>query len=39
LELEDLPFASTARGDYVIAIAAAHDEERTRALLPLRIIR
>ena len=35
----DLPFASIARGDYLIAIAAAHGEERTRALLPVRIVR
>ncbi len=35
----DLPFASIARGDYLIAIAAAHGDERTRALLPVRIVR
>ena len=33
----DLPLASIARGDYLIAIAAAHGEERTRALVPLRV--
>jgi len=26
------------RGDYLIAIAAAHGEERTRALLPFRVL-
>ena len=34
----DLPLASIARGDYLIAIAAAHGEQRTRALVPLRIV-
>ena len=34
----DLPLASIARGDYLIAVAAAHGEERTRALVPLRVV-
>jgi VWFA-related protein len=33
----ELPLASIARGDYLIAVAAAHGEERTRALVPLRV--
>ena len=34
----DVPIASIARGDYLIAVAAAHGEESTRALVPLRIV-
>ena len=34
----ELPLTSIARGDYMIAVAAAHGEERTRALLPVRVI-
>jgi hypothetical protein len=34
----ELPLASIARGDYLIAIAAAHGEERTRALVPIRVL-
>ena len=34
----ELPLASIARGDYLIAVAAAHGEERTRALVPLRVL-
>ena len=34
----DLPLASIARGDYLIAIAAEHGDERTRALIPVRIV-
>jgi VWFA-related protein len=34
----EVPLASIARGDYLIAIAAAHGEERTRALVPLRVL-
>ena len=34
----DVPLASIARGDYLIAVAAAHGEERTRALVPLRLV-
>ena len=34
----DLPLASIARGDYLIAIAAASGEEHTRALIPLRVL-
>jgi VWFA-related protein len=33
----ELPLASIARGDYLIAVAAAHGEERARALVPLRV--
>jgi hypothetical protein len=34
----EVPLASIARGDYLIAVAAAHGEERTRALVPLRVL-
>ena len=34
----ELPLASIARGDYLLAVAAEHGEERTRALVPLRIL-
>jgi hypothetical protein len=34
----ELPLASIARGDYLIAIAAVHGEERTRALVPIRVL-
>jgi VWFA-related protein len=34
----DVPLASIARGDYLIAIAATHGDERTRALVPLRVV-
>jgi len=34
----ELPLASIARGDYLIAIAAARGEERTRALVPIRVL-
>jgi VWFA-related protein len=34
----ELPLTSIARGDYLVAIAAAHGEERTRALVPLRVL-
>jgi VWFA-related protein len=34
----ELPLASIARGDYLIAIAASHGEERTRALVPIRVL-
>jgi VWFA-related protein len=34
----ELPLASIARGDYLIAVAAAHGEERTRALVPVRVV-
>jgi len=33
----ELPLASIARGDYLIAVAAAYGEERARALVPLRV--
>jgi hypothetical protein len=32
------PLASQARGDYLIAIAAASGEERARVLVPLRVV-
>jgi VWFA-related protein len=34
----EIPLASIARGDYLIAVAAAHGDERTRALVPLRVL-
>lgn len=34
----ELPLTSIARGDYLMAIAAAHGEERTRALVPVRVV-
>ena len=34
----EVPLTSIARGDYLIAVAAAHGEERTRAFVPLRIV-
>ena len=34
----EVPLASIARGDYLIAVAAAHGEERTRALVPVRVV-
>jgi hypothetical protein len=34
----ELPLTSIARGDYLVAVAAAHGEERTRALVPLRVL-
>jgi VWFA-related protein len=34
----DVPLASIARGDYLIAVAAAHGDERARALVPLRVV-
>ena len=34
----DLPLASIARGDYLIAVAAAHGDERARAMIALRIV-
>ena len=34
----EVPLASVARGDYLIAVTAAHGEERTRALVPLRVL-
>ena len=34
----EVPLASIARGDYLIAVTAAHGEERTRALVPLRVL-
>jgi hypothetical protein len=34
----EIPLASIARGDYLIAVAAAHGEERVRALIPLRVL-
>jgi len=34
----DLPLVSIARGDYLIAVSAAHGDERARALVPIRVI-
>ena len=34
----ELPLASIARGDYLIVIVAAHGDEKTRALVPLRVL-
>ena len=34
----EVPLTSIARGDYLIAVTAAHGEERTRALVPLRVL-
>jgi VWFA-related protein len=34
----DVPISSIARGDYLIAVAAAHGDESTRALVPVRIV-
>jgi VWFA-related protein len=34
----ELPMASIARGDYLLAVAAQHGEERTRALVPVRVL-
>jgi VWFA-related protein len=34
----DLPLASIARGDYMVAVAAAHGEHRARALVPVRVV-
>jgi VWFA-related protein len=35
----DLPLSTVARGDYVIALAASSGEERTRVLVPIRVVR
>jgi len=35
----DLPLASNARGDYLIAVDAAHGDEKARMLVPLRVVR
>jgi hypothetical protein len=34
----ELPMASIARGDYLLAVAARHEEERARALVPVRVL-
>jgi len=34
----DLPLASNARGDYLIAVEAAHGDEKARVLVPLRVV-
>ena len=34
----ELPMASIARGDYLLALAARHGEERARALVPVRVL-
>jgi hypothetical protein len=34
----EIPLASIARGEYLIAVAATHGEQRARALVPLRVL-
>jgi len=34
----DMPLASTARGDYLVAVEAAHGDEKARVLVPLRVV-
>ena len=34
----ELPLASIARGDYLIVVAASHEEEGARALVPVRVL-
>jgi len=34
----DWPLASNARGDYLIAVEAAHADEKARMLVPLRVV-
>jgi hypothetical protein len=34
----DLPLASIARGDFLVAITAARGDEQTRTLVPLRVV-
>jgi hypothetical protein len=34
----EVPLTSIARGDYLIAVAAAHGEEHSRALVPIRVV-
>ena len=34
----DLPLASTARGEFLVAIEVSHGDERARALVPLRLV-
>ncbi len=34
----ELPLASIARGDYLIVVAASHEEERARAVVPVRVL-
>jgi VWFA-related protein len=34
----ELPMASIARGDYLLAVAARRGEERARALVPIRVL-
>lgn len=34
----DLPLASNARGDYLVAVEATHGDERARMLVPLRVV-
>jgi hypothetical protein len=35
----DLPLASNARGDYLVAVEAVHGDEKARMLVPLRVVR
>ena len=34
----DLPLASNARGDYLIAVEATYGDEKARMLVPLRVV-
>jgi hypothetical protein len=34
----DFPLSSTARGDYLVAVEAAHDDDRARLLVPIRVV-
>jgi len=34
----DVPLASIARGDYLIAVTAVHGDEHARALVPVRVL-
>jgi VWFA-related protein len=34
----DLPLASNARGDYLVAVEATHGDEKRRMLVPLRVV-
>ena len=34
----EVPLASIARGDYLVAVTAAHGDERVRALAPVRVV-
>jgi hypothetical protein len=34
----DLPLASIARGDFLVAVTAVRGDEQTRTLVPLRVV-